>query len=70
MYAQSHAVPWTQDYDQHCYVERYKSKEFIEIYRVWHERVKILTWNYNNQKNLNKKFKIFRFFKNLKNLSF
>ena len=30
MYAQSHAVHWTQEYDQeedllaHCYVERYK----------------------------------------------
>ncbi len=47
MYAQSHAVPWTQEYDQeesyspthedllmHCYVERYKYNEFIEIYRV------------------------------------
>ena len=27
----------------HCYVERYKSNEFIEIYRVRHEKVKILT---------------------------
>ena len=24
----------------HFYVERYKSNEFIEIYRVWHEKVK------------------------------
>jgi len=38
MYALSHAVPWTQDYDQeesypliNCYVDRYKSNEFIEI---------------------------------------
>ena len=23
----------------HFYVERYKSNEFIEIYRVWHEKV-------------------------------
>ena len=52
MYAQWHAVPWTQEYDQgvnymstlmHCFVERYKSNEFIEIYRVWHEKVKFPT---------------------------
>jgi len=27
----------------HCYVEHYKSNEFIEIHRVWQEKVKILT---------------------------
>jgi len=28
----------------HFYVERYKSNEFIEIYRVWHEKAKSLAW--------------------------
>ena len=28
----------------HIHVERYKSNEFIEIYRVWQEKVKNLTW--------------------------
>ena len=34
----------------HFYVERYKSNEFVEIYIVWHEKVKNLTWK---SKNLN-----------------
>ena len=34
------------------YVKRYKFNEFIEIYRVWHEKVKILTWKSKNLKNL------------------
>ena len=36
----------------HFYVESYKSNEFIEIYRVWHEKVKNLTWKSKNLKNL------------------
>ena len=49
----------------HCYVERqaYKSNEFIEIYRVWQEKVKILTWKLKNLKKLKTYlFKIFRFY--------
>jgi len=48
MYAQSHVEHCTQEYNKeesyrptrrlqlmmHCYVERYKSQKFIEIYRV------------------------------------
>ena len=36
----------------HFYVERYKSNEFREIYRVWHEKVKTLIWKSKNLKNL------------------
>jgi len=46
----------------HCYVERYESNEFIEIYRVGHEKVKILTRKSKNLKNLkNLNFQVFRF---------
>jgi len=32
-----------EDWLMHCYVERYKSNEFVEIYSVWHEEVKVLS---------------------------
>ena len=47
-------------------VIKYESNEFIEIYRVWHEKVKNLTWKSKKPKNLT--FQVF--FKNLKNLGF
>ena len=39
------------DWVMHCYVKRYKSNEFIEIYRVCHEKVKFWLEN-QNPKNL------------------
>ena len=50
----------------HFYVERYKSNEFIDIYRVWHEKVKK-----SDLKIKKPNFSIFLgFLKNLKNLGF
>ena len=43
----------------HFYVKRYTSNEFIEIYRVWHEKVKKWLKNKKPKKPKNLTFQVF-----------